>query len=121
MKIRNGFVSNSSSSSFVVACIPNQPLIIEIDLLKYGDKDKINTVEELDVYFNDNWGEDWKEHKSSFNKYNKMLTVIQSGKQIVRITGSNEDRDPISQFIYYGGINNVVVSEGIEILEYDGN
>lgn len=28
MKIRNGFVSNSSSSSFIVACTPKQELIL---------------------------------------------------------------------------------------------
>lgn len=124
MKIRNGFVSNSSSSSFVIACIPSESLkmTIEIDLSKCK---KISTVEELDIYFNDDYGKDWKEYKSSLNKYNKYNTAIQSGKQIVVFCNSNDDDDPISNFLYYVGANDELLTKvfseikDVEILEYD--
>ena len=55
MKIRNGFVSNSSSSSFIVGIKDGKKtstkvkIEIEVDLAKYGAD--INSVEELIKYY----------------------------------------------------------------------
>ena len=58
MKIRNGFVSNSSSSSFIVAVKDEESaktkIQIEVDLSKYAS-DTIKTIEELDSYVLDNY------------------------------------------------------------------
>lgn len=53
MKERIGFVSNSSSSSFVATFNPKgrkgSKILVEIDLSKFGEI--VETVEELDVKF----------------------------------------------------------------------
>jgi hypothetical protein len=121
MKLRSGFVSNSSSSSFVISCMPDQPLkiTIEVDLSKAKI---IKTEAELDAYFEYNYGDNWMDEEGEWalKRYEKMLVAIQAGKHIVRITGSNDDADAFSQFVYYGGIDNTVFPEGVELLE-NGN
>ena len=67
MKTRTGFISNSSSTSFIVGIEDNTEveLRIKIDLANYGDV--IATKEELDEYFRDKYWkydddeEDWRE------------------------------------------------------------
>lgn len=49
MKIREGFVSNSSSSSFIVASNKEPKVFVEINLADISEK--IYTKEQLDDYF----------------------------------------------------------------------
>ena len=61
MKIRNGFVSNSSSSSFIVAAKPGKTTIkmeIEVDIKKYS-RHVITCVKDLLHYYKEErYGED---------------------------------------------------------------
>lgn len=131
MKIRNGFVSNSSSSSFIVAgdkeFLQNGKLSIEIDITKYGTM--ISTVKELDEYFIGQhiWikdDEDPQEELKNFldeepyweDKYNKMLDVIKEGTSVVAGSCSDDSGDPIETMLCCHGFEGVFGDE-IEIIE----
>jgi hypothetical protein len=53
--IRLGYVSNSSSSSFIIASVDSPKLLVEIDVEKLT-QGTITTLEELDEYFLDERG-----------------------------------------------------------------
>src|ERR1035437_222178 len=103
MKTRNGFVSNSSSASFVVA-LPitykhKFSIALQIDLDDiYGTK-FYKTVEELDKAILEHSGEDCKTIDELFKKnyawikqadYTKMLKALEVGCEIAIGTASNE-------------------------------
>lgn len=67
MKIRTGFVSNSSSSSFIIAAdkVPKVTVSIEVDLMDYVHN-RITTYKE----FQDNW---WGTDKEMLDKVKEVL------------------------------------------------
>ena len=92
MKVRNGFVSNSSSSSFIVATKKDQHLkaIVEVDindLVQYS----ISSVEEAIDYITEDYCfryDDWDKYmtedseyfdKYAWGKYNEILELIEDG------------------------------------------
>jgi len=113
MKTRKGFVSNSSSTSFIVGIEDNTEieLHIKVDLASYGDV--ITTKEKLDKYYNDRYWkyneeeEDWRE------EYDKCVAIIEAGKKLIMGDFSDDSGDALSAFLCDHGIPE---SPGIEVI-----
>lgn len=116
MKIRSGFVSNSSSSSFIVATDDEQghvELVIKVNLSNYGEV--LKTKEEVDAYFYERWGQ-YDESEWVKEKLHTCLDAIARGKVI--IAGDfTDDSDGEEAFLCNNGIP---ASPDIEIIESEG-
>jgi len=123
VKIRNGFVSNSSSSSFVVAVEKDAQEIVltmKADLRKYADA-TATTVEELDRIIIDTHG--WKmqdnledilgESPWLREVYEGAKTAIGEGKHVIFGEVGNDYDDSVANYIYESGIPE---SPGVKIL-----
>ena len=106
MKIRSNFVSNSSSSSFIVAVEKGKAkvnLTLELDLESFLG-DKFTTIEKFKKHI-----EDWfscdldhpeKWNDDEVNMFEKGKQAIESGKVVLIGNVSNEADEPISQILY---------------------
>jgi len=128
MKKRIGFVSNSSSSSFVVASEKGVPLkaTIEVDLseLKTGT---VKTIEQLDSYMLERNGyryedksieELFEEEPYLIIDYNNMVKSILDGKVLTMLEASSEDCDSIGQYLY-GRTNELMLPDNIKMVVDD--
>jgi hypothetical protein len=104
MKIRKGFVSNSSSSSFIVAGNPSKDLdltiTIKADVKKYADG-IIKTREEL---YNNEEIQDFLEWNEDISICN-LEEILDNGKYIYIGRFSDEEGDPIESLLCYEGIS----------------
>ena len=106
MKIRHGFISNSSSSSFIVAGSSETKLTLRIEkTIEDYCRLCASSKEELDDIFNVEYcyhvdPEDWAEWERGL--YGKCLADIEKGNTIYFCSASNEDEDPLSLAIYQG-------------------
>ncbi len=122
MKIRTGFVSNSSSSSFILEVdkdIKDMKVKMEIgvDLKDLQDR-LITSVDELEEYFIDYYGSNFKDYRDEsyiMKKYEKMKSTLDRGKNIFIGEVSNED-DGISAYIHKYGLPEFK-RDGIRVIE----
>jgi hypothetical protein len=107
MKIRSGFVSNSSSSSFVVAINPGEAklkLVFEIDLEKLLGGDEFTDVaawkKEIEENYGCNLDEPNKCDSYEVELFEKGKVALEAGKTLLDGRLSNEHDDPLSQLLY---------------------
>ena len=113
MKIRNGFVSNSSSSSFIVAVEKNSgPLTLKINIEK--ECEIISTIEQLEKHFDDYYCNDAE--KAESEKYQACVKAINEGKILKLFSASNEDYNQLSGFYGYQLSKDDVVGD-VEIID----
>ena len=130
MKKRIGFVSNSSSSSFIISHEKKETLRGKITLELDSMKDTtIETIEELQDFFMDEYGfsscetfeelykelieeDDWYK-----NKYERMESEINNGRAVSVFTVSNEDYDGYSEALYNNGVDDLELEGTAKIIE----
>ena len=102
-KIRNGFVSNSSSSSFIIAGNDKPKITIEINierLCSYVVKTKEQLDEAIKGFYYTNI-ESLEGYELII--YNKCLSALENEKTIY-FGSATSDGDPEDNFLYYSGL-----------------
>jgi len=117
---REGFISNSSSSSFIIAVKNPKKLkvTIEVDLKPYVSRDPIDTEEKLFKYYTEDLYIEEDELKDN-DSYNRCLEAIKQGKIVLNISCSS-DGDPFEQAIYNTGLGDMVKNNNIELISQEG-
>lgn len=126
MKIRNGFVSNSSSSSFIVAAKSEEDLnadvTFNINLAEFLDRyrDPIDNETDLRDYFKDVYYYiDREEDIDDDETFKECLAKIKEGKKIYFLSCESDSGDPTEQALYAMGLE-TAISDTVDIIEEEG-
>lgn len=106
MKIRHGFVSNSSSSSFIVATAKNCRVGIEVDLSEIADV-IIRSEKDLEDFLKEQEDDNYRGPGLYGENLKKAREWLAVGMVIVLGRVSNEDDNPASQFFHENGFSQV--------------
>jgi hypothetical protein len=119
MKIRNGFVSNSSSSSFMVSFKPKEnpkgkiTIKMDVDLCNMGMT--IRTIKELDKYWEEQYCNDYM---YMVKEYDKLKKEIQSGKYVIVGSFSSDSGDSTEYMLCECGIPKNI--KGVKVIFNEG-
>lgn len=123
MKVRNGFVSNSSSSSFIVAVDGDKTkvtLTIEVDLAdRLFDSKVCRTEEDLRRYFLDELcylEDELGDEEEGPPKMRECLQALRDGKTLI-LGSFASDEAGISAYLCEEGLPE---SPGMDIIESEG-
>jgi len=125
MKIRTGFVSNSSSSSFIIATNGKAKgkitITMEVDIKDYA-YETIKTVKALKEYFYENYG--WEEGDDDSwvsEQFDKSKDAINRGKIVYAGSFSDEGTETVETLLCNEGLKDFVSDDDdIEIIHSEG-
>jgi hypothetical protein len=120
---RKGWVSNSSSSSFIISTKENKSLkvMVEMDLSKCVEE-TLTTKEEVEKYviYQHGWGdttlkEVLKDSEYIEEQYNDMIKAIDNCEVVYVLSGSSDDYDdPVGSYLYNNGVKGF---QGINVID----
>jgi hypothetical protein len=122
MKTRHGFVSNSSSSSFVMGVPKGAPTKIQvtltIDLADFAEH-KLHTVAELDGHYIREYGHD-DTNLAESDEYNAARAQIEKGNEVWFGSFSSESDRPEEVLMAYRGLKGVELPEELTVISGEG-
>jgi len=119
MKKKLDFITNSSSTSFIIAALEDDllkvPMTIEVDLNNYLEK-KVSTLEELKKF----WLEDRYDDEED-EQYIKCQKLIKEGNIVYFLNCSDEDYDdPMESLLCHQGLTDLRLPDGVKIIMGQG-
>lgn len=122
MKKRFGFVSNSSSSSFIISSkepITKLSVVIEVDLSKMSNFENICTLEELNIYMKNQYlykkatdeelNNELNDYPHINEIYQSLKSKIDSGETITCFSASNDSGSSLEEYFYDYGFQNCII------------
>jgi hypothetical protein len=119
MKKKLDFITNSSSTSFIIASIDEAllkvPMVVEVDLTKYIEK-KISTLDELKKY----WLEDRYDSEEN-EQYIECQKMIKEGNVVYFLHCTDEEfDDPLESVLCHQGLDYLKLPEGVKVIMGQG-
>jgi hypothetical protein len=119
MKIRLGFVSNSSSSSFIITTANKKKLktkiTIEVDFNKFIDK-SFNNKKDFIGHIKECYGLEEKEMLED-SDYIKVIKAIENGETAYIGEVASDNENPLETYLYENGLPDKI--DGVTIIIND--